>query len=90
MRELRSRLISSVVILIVMGFMGFHAHGQFRAHGRLAAGFVMGKIFVDRQPMNSREKQVAYALGWLAGIVVIASFALMLWHFPDRLPGQQP
>ena len=90
MRELRTRLISSVVILFVLGYMHFLAIDNAAHMGGCAAGFVIGKIFVDRQPMNSREKQVAYALGWLAGIAVIASFALMLWHFPDRLPGQQP
>jgi hypothetical protein len=40
--------------------------------------------------MNSRERQTAYALGWLAGAVVLASFVMMFLHFPDRLPGQQP
>jgi rhomboid protease GluP len=87
MRELRSRLISSVVILFVLGFMGMGidnwAHG-----GGLASGFVLGKIFADRQPMNEREKQIANALGWLAGLVVIASFAFMLLHYRDPLPGQ--
>lgn len=87
MRELRSRLVSNVVILFVLGFMGMGidnwAHG-----GGLAAGFVLGKIFADRQPMNVRERQVANALGWVAGIAVIASFALMLLHYRDPLPGQ--
>ena len=87
MRELRSRLISSVVILFVLGFMGMGidnwAHG-----GGLASGFVLGKIFADRQPMNEREKQIANALGWLAGLAVIASFAFMLLHYRDTLPGQ--
>jgi len=87
MRELRSRLISSVVILFVLGFMGMGidnwAHG-----GGLASGFVLGKIFADRQPMSEREKQIANALGWLAGLVVIASFAFMLLHYRDPLPGQ--
>ena len=87
MRELRSRLVSNVVILFVLGFMGMGmdnwAHG-----GGLAAGFALGKIFADRQPMNIRERQVANALGWIAGIAVIASFALMLSHYRDPLPGQ--
>ncbi|HEU0368147.1 MAG TPA: rhomboid family intramembrane serine protease [Candidatus Acidoferrum sp.] len=87
MRELRSRLVSNVVILFVLGFMGMGidnwAHG-----GGLAAGFFLGKIFADRQPMNVRERQVANALGWIAGIAVIASFALMLLHYRDPLPGQ--
>jgi rhomboid protease GluP len=87
MRELRSRLISSVVILFVLGFMGMGidnwAHG-----GGLASGFVLGKILADRQPMTPREKQIANALGWLAGLAVIASFAFMLLHYRDPLPGQ--
>jgi rhomboid protease GluP len=87
MRELRSRLISSVVILFVLGFMGMGIDNW--AHGAgLAAGFVLGKIFADRQPMTARERQVADALGWLAGLAVIASFAFMILHYRDPLPGQ--
>jgi hypothetical protein len=59
------------------------------AHGAgLAAGFVLGKIFVDRQPMNSGERRRAYALGWLAGLAVVASFVLMFIHYRDPLPGE--
>ena len=87
MRELRSRLVSSVVLLFVLGFMGMGIDNW--AHGAgLAAGFVLGKIFTDRQPMNVRERQIANALGWLAGIAVIASFAFMILHYRDPLPGQ--
>jgi rhomboid protease GluP len=85
MHELRSRLIRSVVILFVLGFMGMGMDNY--AHGAgLAAGFGLGKLFADRQPMNSRERQIAYALGWLAGIVVIASFVLMSLHYSDPTP----
>jgi len=87
MRDLRSRLISSVVFLFVLGFMGMGIDNW--AHGAgLAAGFVLGKMFPDRQPMTPRERQIANALGWLAGIAVIASFALMVMHYRDPLPGQ--
>jgi membrane associated rhomboid family serine protease len=88
MRELRSRLISSVGILFVLGFSGFMAMDNFAHGGGLAAGFVIGKIFVDRQPVNVNEKRTAYVLGWLAGIAVIASFVLMLLHYHDPLPGR--
>jgi rhomboid protease GluP len=88
MRELRSRLISSVGILFVLGFSGFMAMDNFAHGGGLAAGFVIGKIFADRQPVNVNEKRTAYALGWLAGIAVIASFVLMLLHYHDPLPGR--
>jgi hypothetical protein len=48
----------------------------------------MGKIYEDRQPMNAAEQKRAQALGWLAGIVVVASFVLMILHFRDQLPGR--
>jgi hypothetical protein len=38
--------------------------------------------------MNAREKQIANALGWIAGIAVLASFTFMLLHYRDPLPGQ--
>jgi len=88
MRDLRSRLISSVVILFVLGFSHLMAMDNY-AHGAgLAAGFVLGKILADRQPMNSGERRTAYALGWLAGLVVVACFVLMLIHYRDPLPGE--
>src|SRR5260370_16720122 len=85
MRELRSRLISSVVLLFVLGFMGMGIDNKAHLAG-LASGFVLGKIFADRQPMNVRERQIANALGWLAGIAVIVSFAFMILHYPYPLP----
>jgi rhomboid protease GluP len=86
MRELRSRLISSVVILFALGFMGMGMDNYAHAAG-LAAGFGLGKIFADRQPMNASERRTAYALGWLAALVVIISFLLMILHYRDPLPG---
>lgn len=87
MRELRSRLISSVAILFVLGFMGMGidnwAHG-----GGLAAGFLLGKLFADRKPVTAGERRTAYALGWLAGLVSIASFVFMFLHYRDPLPGR--
>jgi rhomboid protease GluP len=87
MREIRSRLITSVGILFLLGFSGIGIDNY--AHGAgLALGFALGKVFADRKPMNVKEIRTAYALGWLAGIVVIASFVLMFLHFHDPLPGR--
>ena len=85
MREMRSRLITSVVILFMLGLSGFMSMDNFAHGGGLAAGFLLGKIFGDRKPMNVNEVRVAQALGWLAGIAVVASFVLMLLHFRDPL-----
>jgi hypothetical protein len=47
----------------------------------------LGKVFADRLPEAGRERTQAYALGWVAGLVVIASFLLMVLHYTDQLPG---
>ena len=88
MRDLRSRLVTSVVILFVLGFSGMGIDNYAHFAG-LAAGFGLGKLFADRQPMNASERRTAYGLGWLAGIVVIACFALMILHYRDTLPWQR-
>jgi rhomboid protease GluP len=88
MRELRSRLITSVAILFMIGFWGGLGIDNSAHIGGFAVGFVIGKIYDDRQPMNAREKQKAYALGWVAGLLIVASFVLMLIHFHDPLPVQ--
>lgn len=83
-KALRSRLISWAVSVFVMGFF---IHADNVAHfGGLASGFVLGKIMADRQPMNTSERNRAYFLGWLAGLVALASFVLMFIHYGDRLP----
>lgn len=87
MRELRSRLISSVVILFAIGFM--HIGIDNYAHGAgMASGFVLGKLFADRLPATPNERRRAYVMGWLAGLVIVASFVLMIMHYRDPLPGE--
>jgi len=84
MRDLRARLISSVVILFILGFSGMGLDNAAHFAG-LACGFMLGKIFVDRQPMNARERRRADVLGWLAGAVVAISFVLMFLHYRDPI-----
>ncbi len=83
MRDLRSRLISSLVFLFVLGIFGPVGIDNWAHGGGLAAGFVLGKIFVDREPMNKSERMRAQILGWIAGLAIVASFVLMLLHFRD-------
>jgi len=87
MRELRSRLISWVVTIFAMGLLFTGMRTDNWAHaGGLAAGFVLGKVFGDRPPMNGPEKTRAYVMGWLAGFVMLASFVFMVLHYRDPLP----
>jgi len=88
MRDLRSRLITSVTILFVIGFWGGLGIDNSAHIGGFVVGFLLGKVYEDRQPMNVKEKQRAYALGWIAGIIVVASFVFMILHFRDPLPTQ--
>jgi len=88
MRELRSRLISWVVTIFVMGLLFTGMHTDNWAHaGGLAAGFLLGKVFADRRPLNGPETTRAYALGWLAGAVILASIVFMVLHYRDPIPG---
>jgi rhomboid protease GluP len=84
-QAMRSRLISWVVTIFAFGLLvpGIDGWGHF---GGFATGFVLGKIFADRLPTAGKERTQAYALGWLAGLVIIASFAMMFMHFGDPLP----
>jgi len=88
MRDLRARLITDMVILFALGFSGFMAMDNFAHGGGLAAGFVLGKLFADRKPVTAGERRTAYALGWLAGLTIVASFVFMLLHYHDPLPGR--
>jgi rhomboid protease GluP len=86
MRDLRARLITSVAILFMLGFSGMGMDNSAHLSG-LASGFALGKLFADRQPNNAGEHRRAYVMGWLAGIVLVASFSLMILHYRDPLPG---
>jgi rhomboid protease GluP len=85
MKQLRSHLITSIIILFAFGFMMRVVDNA--AHlGGLASGFVLGKIFADRAPATPGERQVAQILGFLAAIAIVVSFVFMFMHYNDRLP----
>ncbi|MBS1841326.1 MAG: rhomboid family intramembrane serine protease [Acidobacteria bacterium] len=85
MRQLRSRLISSLAFLFILGIWGGIGIDNWAHAGGLAAGFALGKIMADREPMNNTEKRRAQILGWLSALAIIASFVLMLLHFHDPI-----
>jgi rhomboid protease GluP len=87
-KALRGRLISWVVTIFALGLLRILPMDNWGHFGGLIAGFAIGKLFEDRLPMNSRERNRAYALGWIAGTITIVSFLLMILHYRDRLPWQ--
>jgi rhomboid protease GluP len=87
MKEMRSRLISWVVTIFAIGFLFRGLRTDNWAHfGGLAAGFLLGKVLTDREPLPGPERTRAYAMGWVAGIVLVASFVMMFLHYGDRVP----
>ena len=80
MQMLRGQLLRWVAYILVIGFV-FRGIDNAGHLGGLAAGFLLGRLMADREPATLAERQRAYALGWLAGLVVVASFVFMLLHY---------
>jgi rhomboid protease GluP len=77
MRAMRQQLIWWLVYIAILGLVMRSTDNA--AHlGGAVSGFALGKIMSDRQPAGISEQRRAQAMGWIAGIAVAASFALML------------
>jgi rhomboid protease GluP len=83
MQAQRSRLIFWVVIIFAQGLLPGLNVDNWAHFGGLASGFLLGRVFADRQPAPGSELKRAYVLGWLAGAVLLASFAFMILHVRD-------
>ena len=89
-KDLRGKLVSSVVFMFVLGIWGPLRVDNWAHGGGLIAGFVLGKLFADREPQSNSERRRAQVLGWLAGLSILACFVLMTMHFRDPIPWSQP
>jgi rhomboid protease GluP len=80
MQMYRKQLIKWIVYIGIFGLLLPGIDNA--AHlGGLIAGFLLGKVFADREPANKQERARAYALGWLTLFVVVGSFAAMLVQY---------
>jgi rhomboid protease GluP len=80
MRMLRSQLIYWLIYIAVIGFL-MRGVDNYAHIGGFVSGFLLGKIMIDHPPADFSERRRASALGWAAGVVVLASFAFMLLSY---------
>jgi rhomboid protease GluP len=69
--------------LLYIGLFGLFVRGidNWAHAGGLAAGFLLGRIMVERTPATPQEQRNAWVLGWLAGIMVAGSFIFMALQY---------
>src|SRR5262249_10264850 len=76
----KSRLISWIVMIFVIGALPGVRIDNWGHAGGLATGFVLGRMMADRLPSSPREQRTAQLLGWLTGLLVVVSFVFMFLH----------
>ncbi|HXW54534.1 MAG TPA: rhomboid family intramembrane serine protease [Candidatus Cybelea sp.] len=77
MQMLRGQIIRWLIYIAILGLLpGLHIDNM--AHlGGFVAGFILGKLMVDRAPVAPEERKRAYLLGWASALLVLGSFALV-------------
>jgi rhomboid protease GluP len=76
MQMLRGQLIRWLIYIGIWGLL-FPGIDNWAHAGGLATGFILGKLMADRPPATPEEQKLAYALGWAAALVIVASFAMV-------------
>ena len=80
---MRASLIRWILIIFAMGiFLGGIDNA---AHlGGLASGYLLGRVFADREPADAAERGRANLLGLLALVMVVGSFAAVILHYSQH------
>jgi len=79
-QALRSALIRWLVYIGVLGFV-FSGTDNAAHLGGLAAGYLLGRVMIDRAPADLSEQRRANLLGWAAGIIVAVCFGIMILNY---------
>ncbi|MGA9633257.1 MAG: rhomboid family intramembrane serine protease, partial [Candidatus Acidiferrales bacterium] len=75
MQMMRNQILRWLIYIVVWGFL-FPGVDNWAHLGGFASGFVLGKLMADRTPASPEERKRAYAMGWGAALVVVASFVM--------------
>lgn len=84
MQQLRSQMFHWIIYLVLWGFF-FPGIDNMAHLGGGIAGFILGRLMLDRQPASTEERKRAYALGWVTAAVVLLSFGFMIFAFHSHL-----
>lgn len=79
-QSLRSALIRWLIYIGVLGLI-MTGTDNYAHLGGLAAGYLLGRMMVDRPPTDVIERKRANLLGWLAGATVFVSFGFMVFNY---------
>ena len=79
-QALRSALIRWLIYIGVLGFI-FSGTDNAAHFGGLVAGYLLGRLMVDRLPADVSERRRADMLGWIAGIAVVVCFVFMVLSY---------
>ncbi len=80
-QALRSALIRWLIYIAVLGLLTRGMTDNYAHGGGLAAGYALGRLMIDRPPVDVSERRRADMLGWAAGIAVAASFGFMVLFY---------
>ncbi|HTX15132.1 MAG TPA: rhomboid family intramembrane serine protease [Candidatus Baltobacteraceae bacterium] len=75
MQMLRNQLLRWLIYIVVWGFF-FPGIDNWAHLGGFVTGFILGKLMAERTPASPEERKRAYAMGWGAALVVVASFVM--------------
>jgi rhomboid protease GluP len=83
-QAMRASLLRWVVIVFAFGFLAGGVDNA--AHlGGLVSGYLLGRVFYDREPGTASERLQANLMALAALVAVIGSFAAMIAHYSDAL-----
>ena len=83
-RMLRAALLKWIILIFAIGF--FMGGVDNAAHfGGLVSGYLLGRVFFDREPADAIERRRANLLALVALLTVVGSFAAMILHYSESL-----
>ena len=81
---MRAAILRWVLIVFALGFMmgGVDNAAHF---GGLVSGYLLGRVFADREPMDAAERRRANLLALMALLTVVGSFVAVILHYSKNL-----